>query len=227
MHIGLIGGIGPASTEFYYRALVRIYQAAGQRLALTITNADFGDMVKNMQSGDAATQACIFAHHVDQLKAAGCEVAAITSFGGHFCIGELQARSSLPLISGIAALDSRLAATGVRRVGVLGTKTVMESKLYGLSSVEVAAPLAEDIPAVHAHYIALASSGEANEEQRRFFELAGRSLYEHGGAEIVVLGGTDLFLAFGGHDYGYPTLDSALVHAEAIARLAMNRTGKD
>jgi aspartate racemase len=32
MHIGLIGGIGPAATEFYYRRLVRAFAAAGRKL---------------------------------------------------------------------------------------------------------------------------------------------------------------------------------------------------
>ena len=30
MHIGLIGGIGPAATEFYYRHLVRRHEAEGR-----------------------------------------------------------------------------------------------------------------------------------------------------------------------------------------------------
>ena len=36
MHIGLIGGIGPAATAVYYRALTRRYAEAGRPLSLTI-----------------------------------------------------------------------------------------------------------------------------------------------------------------------------------------------
>jgi aspartate racemase len=35
MHIGLIGGIGPAATEFYYRHLVRAHASAGRWMELT------------------------------------------------------------------------------------------------------------------------------------------------------------------------------------------------
>jgi aspartate racemase len=38
MHIGLIGGIGPAATEFYYRNLVRAHVAANCVLDLTIVH---------------------------------------------------------------------------------------------------------------------------------------------------------------------------------------------
>ena len=37
-------------------------------------------------------------------------------------------------------------------------------------------------------------------------------------AEAVVLVGTDLFLAFHGHERGYPVIDSAEVHIEALFR---------
>ena len=39
MHIGLIGGIGPAATEFYYRGLIDRHAKSGTRLELTIANA--------------------------------------------------------------------------------------------------------------------------------------------------------------------------------------------
>ena len=36
MHIGLIGGIGPAATDFYYRGLIDRHVAAGVPLDVTI-----------------------------------------------------------------------------------------------------------------------------------------------------------------------------------------------
>ena len=40
MHIGLIGGIGPAATDFYYRGLIDRHRAAGIPLECTIAHAD-------------------------------------------------------------------------------------------------------------------------------------------------------------------------------------------
>jgi aspartate racemase len=37
MHIGLIGGIGPAATVFYYERMVRAFAAVEQPLHLTIS----------------------------------------------------------------------------------------------------------------------------------------------------------------------------------------------
>jgi aspartate/glutamate racemase len=40
MHIGLIGGIGVAATEFYYRGLIARHERSGTALDLTIVHAD-------------------------------------------------------------------------------------------------------------------------------------------------------------------------------------------
>ena len=40
------------------------------------------------------------------------------------------------------------------------------------------------------------------------------------GAEAVLLGGTDLFLAFEGENCGFPVFDCAAIHMDAIYRRA-------
>jgi aspartate racemase len=221
MHVGLIGGIGPAATEVYYRALVRAHSAAGRRLTLTIVNADAAEMIAHLEAGRAGEQAAIFARYIDQLRAGGCKAAALTSMGGHFCIAELEAISTLPLLNAVPVMDAHFGALGVARIGVLGTRAVMDSGLYGLKSVEVVAPPPDEIAAVHTAYVTLAAAGFATPEQGAFFHAAATRLHLEQGAEVVVLGGTDLSLAFGEVDLGFPIADSALIHADAIARAAM------
>ena len=221
MHIGLIGGIGPAATEFYYRALVKLYAQAESRLELTIANADARELVRHLEAGESTAQAEIFARYIDRLKAGGCAAVALTSMGAHFCIKDLATVSSLPLISGLTALEEYFSTIGIERIGVLGTRAVMASRLYGLSTVEVVSPPADELNAVHAHYIAMAVSGRATDEQRAFFENAAIRLIDVHGAKAVVLGGTDLSLAFDKSDYPYRIVDCAQVHAEAIARVGL------
>ncbi len=60
MHIGLIGGIGPAATEFYYRNLARAHAATGQRMELTIAHAELRDLMQNMADDAPEKQAQIF-----------------------------------------------------------------------------------------------------------------------------------------------------------------------
>ena len=57
MHIGLIGGIGPAATVFYYQGLVEAFQNVDQNLELTIVQTDVHALVRNVNSGATAAQA--------------------------------------------------------------------------------------------------------------------------------------------------------------------------
>jgi aspartate racemase len=222
MHVGLIGGIGPAATEFYYRGLVRAFAAANRKLELTIVNAEVREMTRNLTAQSPQAQAEIFAELIGRLKAAGAKAAAVTSMGGHFCIKELMAISPLPLINAIPELDAYFGKMGVKRIGILGSGAVMSSKFYGgVTSVEIAAPKGGDLDEVGKRYLALATAAVATDDDRRFFREAGRKLVEDQRADVVVLAGTDLFLAFDGTSPGYKLADAADIHIGAIVRAAM------
>ena len=221
MHVGLIGGIGPAATAYCYRALVKSFDEAERKLSLTIVHADLQEYAGNMLAADAEAQAKIFADFADQLKAGGCQAVAVTSMAGHFCIAEFEARSSLPVINAIPVLERTFSELSAARVGILGTRMVMDSRLFGISSTQVILPPADEIQRVHDTYIAIAEAGVATHEQRAYFEEMSARLVGEEAVDAIVLGGTDLFLAFDRDDYSYQIIDCAIVHADAIASVAM------
>jgi aspartate racemase len=143
MHIGLIGGIGPAATIAYSGRLTRLVREAGGRLELTIVQADVYDLIANVNADRREAQAAVYAGLVERLRAAGAECAAITALGGHFCFPETERIASLPLVSGVAPLDAHFAELGLGRVGLLGTEVVMRTRLFGqLVRTEAVAPAA-------------------------------------------------------------------------------------
>ncbi|MCG8559657.1 MAG: hypothetical protein MI824_07655 [Hyphomicrobiales bacterium] len=71
MHIGLIGGIGPAATDYYYRRLIAALAEAGRDLDLTIAHADSPTLLRHLAANDIAAQAAIFGRLTHRLKAAG------------------------------------------------------------------------------------------------------------------------------------------------------------
>ena len=225
MHIGLIGGIGPAATEYYYRGLVRAHAEADRVLELTIVHAQIRDLVRTATDGDPDAQAIVFAELVGRLQAAGADIAAVSSLSGHFCIDELTALSPLPLINLIDALDAEVARRRLGCVGLLGTRFVMETGVYGgLTSAETVAPLGSDLDATHEAYIGMAMAGRATDDQRALLFDVGKKLVRDQGADAVVLAGTDLFLAFDGRDCGFPVIDSADVHIEALFQASIAST---
>jgi aspartate racemase len=219
MHIGLIGGIGPAATEHYYRGLVERHAASGLPLELTIAHADVRELSRNLVNNDARAQADVFLRLVRRLQAAGAGAAAVTSMGGHFCIKELAAVSPLPILNAIPEVDAALAGRGLKTVGIIGTRLVMESALYGgIKSAKVVRPQGAALDEVHDNYVAMAIAGRVTDAQRRVFFTIGQQLCREHAAEAVMLGGTDLFLAFARQDCGFPVIDCADVHVDAIYR---------
>jgi aspartate racemase len=224
MHIGLIGGIGPAATEYYYRGLIKRHSNSNTPLDLTIAHADVRELTKNLANHAKRKQADIFVHLVRRLAAAGARAAAVTSMGGHFCIGEVEATSPLPIINAIPEIDAAIRQRNLKKIGILGTRTVMETRLYGgISSAAIVQPEGEALEQVHKSYTEMAIAARVTDAQRRIFFSIGQHLCRVQGAEAVILGGTDLFLAFEGQDCGFPVLDCADVHVQAIYQMSIDK----
>ncbi|MFP5480592.1 MAG: aspartate/glutamate racemase family protein [Alphaproteobacteria bacterium] len=222
MHIGLIGGIGPAATVVYYQRLCAEMAARGARLELTIVQADIHELIRNNLADRREAQALAYAPLIDRLRAAGAECAAITSLGGHFCFAETAALSSLPLVSAVRPLDDHFVTQGIGCVGLLGTRVVMRTRLYGqLERTRALAP-DDEIEDLGQLYQEMAVAGTCDAPTRARFLDAGRRLVD-AGAQAVVLAGTDLNLAFDGQDPGYPVIDALDVHVALLADLASGR----
>ena len=222
MHIGLIGGIGPAATDFYYRRLIAAFAAKRTALELTMAHADTPTLLDNLANNDQAAQAAIFTRLARRLASAGAECVVVTSIAGHFCIDAFKRASPLPTIDMITEVNNAVAARGFKRIGILGTRTVMESRFYGgLPAVQIIPPLGRDLTDVHQAYVTMAASGVVTEAQRTTFNATSRRLLSEAGAQAIMLGGTDLVLAFDERTSDFPVIDCAGIHVDAVARLVI------
>lgn len=225
MHIGLIGGIGPAATDFYYRRLISTFARRNAVLELTIVHADTPTLLNNLSANDAAAQTAIYSRLTDRLVRAGAECVGVTSIAGHFCIDHFKAVSPLPVVDMIAEVSRAIEVRGLKRIGILGTRTVMETRFYGrISTAEIVPPGGADLEDVHQAYISMAASGVVTEEQRSIFQAASNRLIADQGVEAILLGGTDLALVFNEQTAGFPLVDCAGIHTDAIAQLALSST---
>ncbi len=215
MHIGLIGGIGPAATVYYYQLLIEEIEEQ----SLTISHASIKRLSENIMAGNQEEQATIFAKHVDSLKSAGANFAAVTSVAGHFCFDELSVRSSLPLVSVLDSLRAYFLDRGIKRVGVLGNHVAMRSHLFGMiDTVSFVTPDAGTLNKVGDAYMNMAKRGWCDDHERQIFINAGQHMMDQSGADAVLLGGTDLFLAFNDNTINYPVVDAARVHVADLIK---------
>lgn len=223
MHIGLIGGIGVAATIVYYQRLTAAAAARGvARLELTIVHGEIQELIRNNLADRREQQAQAFLPLVQRLNDAACDCIALSSLGAHFCLDELVALSPLPIVSAVAPLDAYFVAQGIKRIGLLGTRVVMRTRLYGQLARTEAIALDDEIEILGQAYQDVAVAGTCSTEQRERFLDAGRRMIATG-ADAVVLAGTDLNLAFEGQSPGYPVIDALDVHVALLADLAAGR----
>ena len=76
MQIGLIGGIGPAATDFYYRNLVKKFAAQNVDLEMTIVHADTPTLLRNLMADDKNAQVRIYDELTRRLANAGATCVA-------------------------------------------------------------------------------------------------------------------------------------------------------
>jgi aspartate racemase len=215
--LGLLGGLGVGATIHYYQKLVKRHEEQGRTLDIVITHSETSRVFEYVQAGDRDGLAEYLLGFIRRLKPAGAEFAAIPAITPHYCIRELVAVSPLPLFNIFDPLVEELAARGVRRVAVFGTRYVMESSLYGFAGdVEIIRPTGEEMEYIHNTYLELLQKGAGTEEQHRNMTAIAHTLQKRDGAEAILLAGTDLAVLFNETNTEFPYVDCAALHLKRI-----------
>lgn len=223
--LGLVGGIGPESTLLYYRALVEGYRARtgdGSYPNLVIDSVDMQAMLALVERDDRDGLTSFLVAAVRRLAAAGAQVAAIASNTPHLVFDRVQADSPLPLVSIVRATRDAVAARGLSRVGLLGTRATMERGFFdhdfAAAGVGVAVPPADERAYVHDRIFAELEHGIVTPETRRAFLAIVAGMRERDGVEGLILGCTELPLILSAADFpdGLPVFDTVAVHVAAL-----------
>jgi aspartate racemase len=222
--IGLIGGLGPGATIHYYERLTKAFAERDVPLRLLISHADLGFVLGRIEAGALDELADYLAGHVESLARAGAAFAAIGAVAPHICAPRLKARISLPFLDLIECTRAELGQRRARRVAILGTRFVMRSDMYGrLEGFEVVKLAPDAIDFVHANYMRIAAAGAvagSGADIEGLRSLA-QALVRNQRADLVILAGTELSLAFDEATCGFPALDCARAHLDAIVARAL------
>lgn len=215
--LGLIGGLGPAATVYYYRGLVAAHASAGYGARMLIAQADVDAARPMAEANDLDGLARYLNGFVEQLAAGGAEMTAIVAITPHICAPQLVKISRLPLIDMVSEVDAAVRARGWQRVALFGTKSTVGSRMFGRLGVDVVMPKPDEIERIHNAYLDVVYDRNTPKTVDDLRELA-HTLMTRDGAEAVLLAGTDLSTVMNEENAGFPTLDCAGVHVAAITR---------
>jgi aspartate racemase len=117
----------------------------------------------------------------------------------------------------VSVVADEIRARGLSRVALLGTRSTVESRMFGRLGVEVVVPPADEIALIHAAYLDVVYDRSTPETIERLRGLA-HTMMARDGAQAVLLAGTDLSMVLDEENAGFPTIDCAGVHIREITR---------
>lgn len=221
--LGLIGGTGPESTVFYYRALVRgVQEALGPETLppLAIESLSVFEVLDHCARDDLDGLTAYLAHAVGNLARAGAQIASLTALTPHIVFDRLQSASPIPLVSAVAATRDAAVAAGVRSVVLLGTEYTMTRDFFARplreSGIAVAVPDDTEVAFVQDRIVRELEHGVVTDATRDGLTAIIRRLREEAGAERVILGCTELPLVLSDEASPLPCLDPVEIHTRAL-----------
>ena len=216
--LGLIGGLGPLATIYYYRELLAAHSALGQAARMMIANADNNRVLATVTAKDYDGLAHYLAELIRSTAAAGAEMTAIVAVTPHICVPQLLRLSPLPLIDLVTEVAAHIRDRGLKRVAMFGTRFTVESNMFGrLEGIDIVMPRPDEIEQIHAAYMAVVHEHGGADQVSGLRKLA-HTMIKRDAVEAVLLAGTDLSTVFDENNTDFPAIDCAAVHIEGIMR---------
>jgi aspartate racemase len=216
--LGLVGGLGPGATVHYYRELVAAHARQERSLRILIAHADIERVYAAVNAKDFDGLARYFAGMITDLAAGGAEFTAIVAATAHICVRELTALSRLPIINMLTEVRQGVDTQGLSRVGLLGTRFTIEKRMFGcLDGIETIMPPAGRIERIHELYKDFVDGRGSDAKAGELRKIA-QEFVSRDGAQSVLIAGTDLSNVFTDSSAGFPMIDCARVHIDAIVR---------
>ena len=156
---------------------------------------------------------------VAEFADANLEFAAVSAVAPHICIDQLNARTSLPIVSLLEVTRVELERRGLKRVTLFGNRASIETQLFGgLPNTEVVPPQPDEITLIHDTYSAIARAGCATADETTILRGLAQLICSRDAVQAVVLAGTDLSVVFNETNTNFPAVDCAKLHVAAIAQ---------
>jgi aspartate racemase len=227
--VGILGGMGPEATADLYQEIIRATPARTDQehiRVLIYSNPKIPDRTRAILEGGESPVAALL-HSARVLENAGAGILAMPCNAAHYFLPRIESETRIPWLNMILETYRYLSSSlpRIRTVGLLAATGTVRSGIYksvfGARGVETVAPDDACQELVHASIMQV-KSGRQDENTRRALQSAGAGLVR-AGAEAVILGCTEIPLAFDSAAAGYPTVNPTRVLAQAAVDWALGR----
>ncbi|PKY00122.1 aspartate racemase [Aspergillus campestris IBT 28561] len=224
--IGIIGGLSWPSTITYYQVINELVtgRLGGLRgPKIIVIQADLHQITEWRLSGQVDKIRQQFHKYITSLQSAGADFYLVACNTYQFAAEKLPV--DIPMLHMADSLGRRINKEGYKRIGFLGSSTTLTGQFiigplrskYGL---DVLIPDAHQRVGLERVIMDELTKNIILPESREMFRQVIYSLVDQG-AELIILGCTEIGLLVREEDSPVPVMDTSLVHAEDAVDKAM------
>lgn len=227
--IGLLGGMSWESTVTYYQVInetVREQLGGLHSAKIILYSVDFHEIEQLQHTGKWTEAGDLLAQAASRLESTGADFLVLCTNTMHEVADEIERRIQIPLLHIADATGQEIRQTGMRTVGLLGTRFTMEREFYRgrlthQYGLEVLVPDESDREWVHHVIYAELCLGRIRDESRRGYVRIMQQLI-HRGAEGIILGCTEISLLVRSEDSPVTLFDTTTIHARKAVQWAIH-----
>ena len=219
--LGLIGGMSWLSTRTYYEHINNLVQAKlGKRASapLLIESLDFTDLQRLQTAEEWQNAGTVLADSAKRLEQAGATALLIGANSMHKVYDTVAAAVSVPVLHIAECVGARMAADGVKKAALIGSRNVMVESFYRRKlierDIELLPPEMKFVDALDRVIYDELMVGKATRQAERELKTIVVEL-QRAGAQAIVLGCTELEMVVDVDASVLPIYDCTRIHAEA------------
>jgi len=223
--VGLVGGIGPASTLDYYSGIINEFRkiTKGENYPeVIILSINMSEMLSYIEKDHWDSVILLLVKASERLSAAGADFAAMASNTPHLVFGEVSSRSPVPMISIVEETCRTVKSSLYSRPLCIGTLFTMRNRLYseplekyGITSL---LPSDEDQKKIHSFIFPNLENGIVVPEEKEKMIALLKNIINEKDADSVILGCTELPLMIKPGDLPVPIFNTTDIHIRSIVK---------
>jgi aspartate racemase len=226
--IGFLGGMSWESSAEYYRLAnetVRNRRGGLHSARCLMYSVDFAPIERMQAEGRWDDAASVLGDAARALQAGGADFIVLCTNTMHKVADALVDAVDVPLLHIADTTAAAVLATGVRRVGLLGTGFTMSQPFYAdrlaAHGLDVVVPSERDQATVHRIIYDELCLGIIREDSRHAYRQVIGRLFG-AGAQGVIFGCTEIELLVGAQDSPVPVFPTTRLHVEAAVDRALS-----
>jgi len=229
-NIGIIGGIGPESTVEYYRLIIKLFReklSTNQYPEMLFQSINMTEMLDLVFKNELDELVRFLKRKIKILEKSNVDYVALASNTPHLVFEKLQESVNVKMISIVEETCKSISETGLKKVGLLGTKSTMSKGFYQKIGerydVKIIIPNEENQNYVHEKYMGELVFNQINPDTKTRLIQIVNDLKTNENIEGIILGGTELPLILRQEDFEkLKVFNTTEIHVNAILDKMIN-----